>query len=78
MRLVLLLPAACCALLAGRPSDRAVRARRRVVSTATGDRWYEGCDAKYPRGARDMPPSPPVETGGGGHASVGRAARCDD
>ena len=34
---------------------------------ATGDRWYEGQAVKYPRGAADMPASPPEETGGGGH-----------
>mmetsp|Transcript_6181 Transcript_6181/g.19502 ORF Transcript_6181/g.19502 Transcript_6181/m.19502 type:complete len:191 (+) Transcript_6181:212-784(+) len=35
--------------------------------SATGDRWYEGRDVKYPRGAANMPAGPPPETGGYGH-----------
>ena len=34
---------------------------------ATGDRWYCGEGVKYPRGAANMPPAPPPETGGYSH-----------
>ena len=34
---------------------------------ATGDRWYCGEAVKYPRGAANMPPAPPPETGGYSH-----------
>ena len=58
----LVLASAANALLAPRATTSRATALR-----ATGDRWYEGKDVKYPRGAAEMPAAPPEETGGGGH-----------
>jgi hypothetical protein len=42
-------------------------ATRHCALRATGDRWYCGEGVKYPRGASNMPPAPPPETGGYSH-----------